>query len=794
MHRLLALVVALTALAALAVPAPVAAQQPPPFAGELVWPGLRREPRLVGLPGDARAVANILHWDVADPTLELRPVLANGTIRGLETVPSMGKRLLAEGAVAGVNGGFWQQLPLGDPNGYYAVDGELISNAESQGEGPRGMFGVTRDGDVLMTRVDTKLTLALPEGESLPVRALNRFKRPATDPFPDGDDAAFVYTSWIGDSVLVPPDPTPAPPPTPEASESGSESPTQTPTPSEPPDEITPARVLVLDGLRPPSSGTASGRVSQVLDGGGRTLDIPDDGAVVVAQDDSAEALAGVAVGDEVALEVTLDPFFSNDDAEAWNTITMGLAVGPLVVHQRGPVPPGNWLSEGFAPEVHSNVRHPRSAIAITEEGRMLLVTIDGRQPGYSAGMTLEELTGWLLSIGAVSALSLDGGGSTQMVVDGILRNSACCDRPLRPVANALFVHHEYRFEATDRLMGFGREATAAAVAAASHPDGAAEVVLANGAAFPDALAGGPLARALDAPLLLVGKDAVPEPTASALARLSPQRVTILGGTGVVSQAVEDELRTLFDVRRLSGRDRTETAAAIAALVGAAHRRVFLASGERFPDALSAAAPAGILRMPILLSRRDDLPLATADALLAAGAEEVVVVGGEGVVGQPVVEALEDLGMAVSRLAGSGRYGTASAVNEWAVEQDSTIDASTLVVASGDGFPDALAGGPLAAQRHQLLMIVPAGSVYADRDAEAYLEGRLVLNRVTLLGGYAALSTYQQWQLDQLAQRIAPADPGAVPPPAPTEPVPESSTEASSLPDLVVAEVTEPLS
>ncbi len=59
---------------------------------------------------------------------------------------------------------------------------------------------------------------------------------------------------------------------------------------------------------------------------------------------------------------------------------------------------------------------HPRTAIGLTEDNRYLvIITIDGRQPGYSNGATLWETAEWLIRFGAYNGLNLDGGGSTHM-------------------------------------------------------------------------------------------------------------------------------------------------------------------------------------------------------------------------------------------------------------------------------------------------------------------------------------------------------------------------------------------
>jgi hypothetical protein len=59
--------------------------------------------------------------------------------------------------------------------------------------------------------------------------------------------------------------------------------------------------------------------------------------------------------------------------------------------------------------------REPRTNVGVTADGRVLMVTVDGRQPGYSVGVKLAEMGALMRSLGAVSAINLDGGGSTLM-------------------------------------------------------------------------------------------------------------------------------------------------------------------------------------------------------------------------------------------------------------------------------------------------------------------------------------------------------------------------------------------
>lgn len=83
--------------------------------------------------------------------------------------------------------------------------------------------------------------------------------------------------------------------------------------------------------------------------------------------------------------------------------------------------------------------RNPRTGVGTTRDGRVLLVTVDGRQRRYSVGMTLRAFAKFFKSQGARWALNLDGGGSTTMVVRGKVRNRPS-DGSERPVSSALLV------------------------------------------------------------------------------------------------------------------------------------------------------------------------------------------------------------------------------------------------------------------------------------------------------------------------------------------------------------------
>ncbi len=91
--------------------------------------------------------------------------------------------------------------------------------------------------------------------------------------------------------------------------------------------------------------------------------------------------------------------------------------------------------------ESFTNTRHPRTAIGFNADtSRFYFVTVDGRQPGYSEGMTLPELASFMRELGCVQALNLDGGGSTTMVVRGQVINRPSDATGERAVANAMML------------------------------------------------------------------------------------------------------------------------------------------------------------------------------------------------------------------------------------------------------------------------------------------------------------------------------------------------------------------
>lgn len=194
------------------------------------------------------------------------------------------------------------------------------------------------------------------------------------------------------------------------------------------------------------------------------------------------------------------------------------------------------------------------------------------------------------------------------------------------------------------RLAGADRYATSAAISQAAFPAGNSLVVVASGEGYADALAGAPAAAYNNAPVLLVRPDSVPASIASELERLDPETIIVLGGTSTVSTEAATALGQWGQVERIAGANRWQTSAMIAnelfpRTVGA----VVIASGDQFPDALSASAATGSLRAPLLLVSQEAADSSVQAQIRALNPERLVIVGGTGSVSEGVLQALGNL-------------------------------------------------------------------------------------------------------------------------------------------------------
>ena len=139
---------------------------------------------------------------------------------------------------------------------------------------------------------------------------------------------------------------------------------------------------------------------------------IPPGGAVLVATPASGGALAAEA---PVGQLVTARLLFKPD----WPGIVDAIGGGPQIVREGAPI----FRAGELFTTSQLTPRAPRSAVGQLADGRIILITVDGRQPGYSVGMTNFELAQAMVRLGAVTAMALDSGGSATMAFNGTLLN-----------------------------------------------------------------------------------------------------------------------------------------------------------------------------------------------------------------------------------------------------------------------------------------------------------------------------------------------------------------------------------
>lgn len=314
-----------------------------------------------------------------------------------------------------------------------------------------------------------------------------------------------------------------------------------------------------------------------------------------------------------------------------------------------------------------------------------------------------------------------------------------------------------------ERRAGIDRVGTSVALARSSRPDVGATrtVVLARADAYPDALAGAPLAARLGAPLLLTGRDALHPAAEAEIRRLAPKRAVVLGGDAAVRPTVVERLAAMgvTDVRRIAGSDRFHTAGEAAREVGG--DVAYLVEGANqdpargWPDAVSVSALAAGTGTPVLLTGRDTLPGGTASALADLEVGEVVIVGGTAAVSQRVEEAVADLGIDVGRIAGASRYDTSRLVAEEAVAAGA--DPSRLWLATGENWPDALAAGPAAAAGGGVLLLTHGTHLERSPAVRGWVRAHASGGgRLALVGGRGVLSPAVE---DVLARDMGPRSP-----------------------------------
>ncbi|MEO7296344.1 MAG: cell wall-binding repeat-containing protein, partial [Candidatus Limnocylindria bacterium] len=207
---------------------------------------------------------------------------------------------------------------------------------------------------------------------------------------------------------------------------------------------------------------------------------------------------------------------------------------------------------------------------------------------------------------------------------------------------------------------------------------------------------------------------------------------------------------------RIAGANRYATATAISrSAFGAGVPVVYIATGSSYPDALAGGPAARVGDGPLLLTAATWLPSETIAELTRLKPGRIVILGGTAVVSAGVEALLRGYTAgAVTRLAGADRYATAAKVSASAFPTGAT----TVYVATGSTFPDALAAGAAAAGAKAPILLVGPQALPAATASEL---ARLNPDQIIVMGGTSVVSDAVLQQLKPYAasvRRVAGAD------------------------------------
>ncbi|MEI6514158.1 MAG: phosphodiester glycosidase family protein [bacterium] len=317
----------------------------------------------------------------AQMTVELAQdqIIAEDPTKGREVLSSASGR---HRAVAAINGDFFPYT--GDPLGF-CVRGNTIISEPYPG---RVAVGWNSAGKVVMGVPKWNAVIVASDGSTYPLGGLNRT--------PKRDEAILLtpifgtrlVTNFLIDKVTIP-------------------------VMSKPPTVGSTISCTV---------GTYSQEVMEAV--------IPKQGAVLVAT-----GLASQFLREHATAGAKLELRMQVDEEVSWKSCQEVIGGGPWLVKDGKVFVDAE--AQGFEAKFYKN-RHPRSAVGVTEGGALILLAVDGRQ-SMSKGMSLDDLARYMLGLGVVNAINLDGGGSTELIARGSIINNPS-DGSERAISNLITV------------------------------------------------------------------------------------------------------------------------------------------------------------------------------------------------------------------------------------------------------------------------------------------------------------------------------------------------------------------
>jgi hypothetical protein len=330
---------------------------------------------------------HVLEIDLTNEWMALKTVKADDRLSGYERTSSMAARNDGEAhrVVGAVNGDFYASG--GIPIGTQVIAGLPLKMPASN----RSVFGVGTGGQPFVEVVDFQGGITASGGSTATIHGINETR--------DGDKL-IAYNRFYGSSSGT--------------NHWGA--------------EVTVVSVDEQTAANDTFRVVATAKDSLQEPGHGNS-DIPQNGWVLSGHGTAGDFLnAHVYVGDTLFVCLGFPP--------ASIPITELVGGGPRLIRQGAESVES--VAEGFGASFASD-RHPRTAVGFSQDSsKVFFITVDGRQTGYSVGMSLYELAAYLQEWGIWEAINLDGGGSTTMVVRGAVVNSPSDAGGERSVANAL--------------------------------------------------------------------------------------------------------------------------------------------------------------------------------------------------------------------------------------------------------------------------------------------------------------------------------------------------------------------
>lgn len=278
-------------------------------------------------------------------------------------------------------------------------------------------------------------------------------------------------------------------------------------------------------------------------------------------------------------------------------------------------------------------------------------------------------------------------------------------------------------------------------------------VVLVTGENYPDALCAAPYAKLLNAPILLTQSQDLDKYTEEEIKRLKAKSVIIIGSNRVISDEIQEKINRMgINTERIYGKDRYETSVKIAEKIYdiKPYDEIFVASGENYPDALSAAPVAAIKEVPIILTKSNELPNVTKDYVEKLPIRKSYIVGGKTVVTDKVNNQFKN----AIRLEGKDRFETNINVAKYFKDQ---LNFDNIYVAVGQGpknteFADALTGAVAAAKDSTAILLTKSQlTSTVDNFVAEYANKN---TKLIVLGGNAAVSEEQRIKIENIISKL----------------------------------------